>query len=38
LLGRKYCIDASLLDQVKAIEGIDNVELSPIGPSLALVH
>jgi len=27
-----------LLDQVKAIEGIDNVELSPIGPSLALVH
>jgi DNA polymerase-3 subunit alpha len=38
VLGRKYCIDASLLDQVKAIEGIDNVELSPIGPSLALVH
>ena len=38
VLGRKYRIDASLLDQVKAIEGIDNVELSPIGPSLALVH
>ena len=37
-LGRKYRIDASLLEQVKAIDGVDNVELAPMGPALALVR
>lgn len=37
-LGRRYRIDASLLEQVKAIDGVDNVELAPMGPALALVH
>ena len=38
VLGRRYRIDASLLDQVRAIEGVENVELAPLGPVLALVH
>jgi len=37
-LGRRYRIDASLLEHVKAIDGVDNVELAPMGPALALVH
>jgi hypothetical protein len=27
-----------LLDQIRAIDGIENVELAPLGPVLALVH
>ena len=38
VLGRRYQIDASLLDQIRAIDGIENVELAPLGPVLALVH
>jgi DNA polymerase-3 subunit alpha len=38
VLGRRYQIDASLLDQVRAIDGIENAELAPLGPALALVH
>jgi DNA polymerase III subunit alpha len=38
VLGRKYQLDASLLDKVKSIDGIGNVELAPLGPVLALVH
>jgi DNA polymerase III subunit alpha len=38
VLGRRYQLDASLLDKLKAIEGIGNVELAPMGPALALVH
>lgn len=37
-LGRRYQLDASLLDKLKAIDGIANVELAPLGPVLALVH
>ena len=37
-LGRSYQLDASLLDKLKAIDGIANVELAPLGPVLALVH
>lgn len=38
VLGRRYQLDASLLDKLKAIDGIGNVELAPMGPALALVH
>jgi hypothetical protein len=38
VLGRRFQIDASLLDQVRTIDGIENVELAPLGPVLALVH
>jgi DNA polymerase III subunit alpha len=38
MLGRRFQLDASLLDQVKAIDGVGNVELAPLGPVLALVH
>jgi DNA polymerase-3 subunit alpha len=38
VLGRRFQIDASLLDQVRTIDGIENVELAPLGPLLALVH
>jgi hypothetical protein len=38
VLGRRFQIEASLLDQVRTIEGIENVELAPLGPVLALVH
>lgn len=38
VLGRRYQLDASLLDKFKAIDGIANVELAPLGPVLALVH
>ena len=38
MLGRRYQLDASLLDKVKAIDGIANVELAPLAPVLALVH
>ncbi|WP_397591244.1 DNA polymerase III subunit alpha [Sphingorhabdus sp.] len=37
-LGRRFQIDASLLDQVRNIDGIENVELAPLGPVLALVR
>ena len=37
-LGRRYRIDASFLDQVRAIDGVENVELAPAGPVLAVVH
>ncbi len=38
VLGRRYQLDASLLEQVKSIDGVGNVELAPLGPVLALVH
>ena len=38
VLGRRYQLDASLLDKVKAIDGVGNVELAPLAPVLALVH
>jgi DNA polymerase III subunit alpha len=38
VLGRRYQLDASLLDKLKSIDGIGNVELAPLGPVLALVH
>jgi DNA polymerase-3 subunit alpha len=38
VLGRRFQIDASLLDQVRIIDGIENVELAPSGPVLALVR
>jgi DNA polymerase III subunit alpha len=38
VLGRRYQLDASLLEQVKAIDGVTNVELAPLAPVLALVH
>jgi DNA polymerase III subunit alpha len=38
VLGRRFQLDASLLDKVKAIDGIGNVELAPLAPVLALVH
>ena len=38
VLGRRYQLDASLLDKVKSIDGVGNVELAPLGPHLALVH
>jgi DNA polymerase-3 subunit alpha len=37
-LGRRFQIDTSLLDQLRNIDGIENVELAPLGPVLALVH
>jgi hypothetical protein len=37
-LGRRFQIDASLADQVRLIDGIENVELAPSGPVLALVR
>lgn len=38
VLGRRYQLDAALLDKVKSIDGVGNVELAPLGPHLALVH
>ena len=38
VLGRRFQIDASLLAQVRIIDGIENVELAPLGPVLALVR
>lgn len=38
VLGRRYQLDASLLEQVKSIDGVANVELAPLSPVLALVH
>ena len=38
MLGRRFQLDAALLDKVKAIDGIGNVELAPLAPVLALVH
>jgi DNA polymerase III subunit alpha len=38
VLGRRYQLDASLVEQVKAIDGVANVELAPLAPVLALVH
>jgi DNA polymerase III subunit alpha len=38
VLGRRFQLDASLLDKVKAIDGVGNVELAPLAPVLALVH
>ena len=38
VLGRRFQIDASLLDQLRNIDGIENVELAPLGAGLALVH
>ncbi len=38
VLGRRFQLDAALLDKVKAIDGIGNVELAPLAPVLALVH
>jgi hypothetical protein len=38
VLGRRFQIDASLLAQVRNIDGIENAELAPLGPVLALVH
>lgn len=37
-LGRRYQLDATILDRVKSIEGVENVELAPLAPVLALVH
>ncbi len=37
-LGRRYQLDASMLEKVKSIDGVANVELAPLGPALALVH
>ncbi len=38
VLGRRYQLDASLVEQVKAIDGVANVELAPLAAVLALVH
>ena len=38
VLGRRFQLDAELLDKVKAIDGVGNVELAPLAPVLALVH
>lgn len=38
VLGRHYKLDSALVEKVKEIDGIANVELAPIGPHLALVH
>jgi DNA polymerase III subunit alpha len=38
MLGRRYQLDGALLDKVKAIDGVGNVELAPLAPVLALVH
>ena len=38
VLGRRFQIDASLLAQLRIIDGIENVELAPLGPVLALVR
>ncbi len=38
VLGRRFQLDATLLDKIKAIDGIGNVELAPLAPVLALVH
>ena len=38
VLGRRFQLEAALLDKVKAIDGIGNVELAPLAPVLALVH
>ncbi|MGB5077579.1 MAG: DNA polymerase III subunit alpha [Sphingorhabdus sp.] len=38
MLGRRYLFDASLVEKVRAIDGVANVELAPLAPVLALVH
>ncbi|WP_373475100.1 DNA polymerase III subunit alpha [Sphingorhabdus sp.] len=38
LLGRRFQLDASMLEKVQSIDGAGNVELAPIGPVLALVR
>jgi DNA polymerase-3 subunit alpha len=38
LVGRRFQLDASMLEQVQSIDGAGNVELAPIGPVLALVR
>lgn len=38
ILGRRFQLDASMIEQVKSIDGAGNVELAPIGPVLALVR
>jgi DNA polymerase-3 subunit alpha len=38
VLGRRYQLDSSLLEQVKSIDGVGNVELAPLGNHLALVR
>lgn len=38
VLGRRFQFEASLLAQVRNIDGIENAELAPLGPVLALVH
>ncbi len=38
VLGRRFQLDGALLDKVKAIDGVGNVELAPLAPVLALVH
>lgn len=38
LVGRRFQLDASILEQVQSIDGAGNVELAPIGPVLALVR
>jgi hypothetical protein len=38
VLGRRFQIDASLLAQLRIIDGIENVELAPLGLVLALVR
>jgi DNA polymerase-3 subunit alpha len=38
LLGNKYRLDVELVEKVKAIQGINHVELEPIRPHLSLVQ
>jgi DNA polymerase-3 subunit alpha len=38
VLGRRFQFEASLLAQVRNIDGIENAELAPLGPVLALVR
>lgn len=38
LLGRKFQLDATVLTKVQDIEGVANVELSPLGPQLTVVR
>jgi DNA polymerase III subunit alpha len=39
VLGRRFQLDAEFADKVKAIEGIGNVRLAPLGPpQLSVVH
>jgi hypothetical protein len=39
MLGRRFQLDASLVDRLQAVDGIANVALAPLGPpKLALVE